>query len=74
MAQFVLFELGYWLVSGERDNWIQPGYVPVRDSFKPDGWFGRYTQWAVREFQSFAKFDYAAKEDIDCDETDYLSR
>jgi peptidoglycan hydrolase-like protein with peptidoglycan-binding domain len=73
MAQFVLFELGYWLVCGEKDNWI-PNNTLTQDSFKPDGWFGRYTQWAVREFQCYAKFDYAAKEDIASNEAEYLSR
>ena len=74
MAQFVLFELGYWLVCGEKDKWEQPGNNGNRNSFTPDGWFGRYTQWAIREFQCYAKYDYAAKEDVASDAKEYLHR
>ncbi|NLW45857.1 MAG: hypothetical protein GXY86_00735, partial [Firmicutes bacterium] len=58
MAQFVLFELGYWLVGGEvnDNNSRMFGATRTRNSFAPDGIFGRYTQWAVREFQCHAKF------------------
>lgn len=73
MAQFVLFELGYWLVGGN-GNWVQLDNTWTRNSFKPDGGFGRYTQWAVREFQCHAKLGYAAKEDVDSTEKRYMPR
>jgi hypothetical protein len=74
MAQFVLFELGYWFVCGEANNWVQLDNTWTRNSFKPDGGFGRCTQWAVREFQCHAKFDHAAKEDVASTEKRYLPR
>jgi hypothetical protein len=84
MAQFVLFELGYWFVDGQETEkekttidvkkWIKIDNTWTRNSFKPDGGFGRCTQWAVREFQCHAKFDYAAKEDVFSEEKRYLPR
>ena len=74
MAQFVLFELGYWLVCGEKDKWGQPGNIGNRNTFTPDGWFGRYTQWAIKEFQCYAKYDYAAREDVASDAEEYWYR
>jgi hypothetical protein len=74
MAQFVLFELGYWLVWGEKDGLVKEENTWIRKKFIPDGWLGRYTQWAVREFQCYAKFDYAAKEDVTSTEKQFLPR
>ena len=76
MAQFVLFELGYWLVGGEvnDNNSRMFGATRTRNNFTPDGIFGRYTQWAVREFQCHAKFPNAAKEDVAGTEQRYLPR
>ena len=73
MAQFVLFELGYWLVRGS-GGWTTHSGTLTRDSFTPDGIFGRNTQWATREFQCHAKFANAAEEDLSSTERRYLPR
>lgn len=72
MAQFVLWELGYWLVGG-RGGWTAAG-TQTRVAFTPDGIFGRNGQWATREFQCYAKMDNAAREDVASLENRYLSR
>lgn len=80
MAQFVLFELGYWLVGDEainngiRSKWVQRDNTWTRDTYIPTGNFKRHTQWAVREFQCHAKFAQAAKEDVSSTEKRYLPR
>lgn len=73
MAQLVLFELGYWLVRGA-GGWTTLDGTDTRNSFTPDGHFGRYTQWAVREFQCHAKLANAAQEDVSSTELRYLPR
>jgi hypothetical protein len=72
MAQFVLFELGYWAVCGEEDGSVDEDNALNRQKFIPDGWYGRNTQWAVREFQFHAKFEFAAKEDVTSAEKEFL--
>jgi hypothetical protein len=74
MVQFVLFELGYLVVCGEEDGPMDEDNTRNRQEFIPDGWFGHYTQWAVREFQYHAKYEFAAKEDINSAEAEFLSR
>lgn len=58
MIQFVLFELGFWLVAGDNRNGER-----TLNEYTPDGGYGRFTQWAVREFQCYAKSDTVAMED-----------
>ena len=74
MAQFVLFELGYWLVAGEGGEWVHVEDILTRRGFTPDGGFGRSTQWAVREFQCYAKMSRAAVEDVNSTEGRYMPR
>lgn len=79
MAQFVLFELGYWLIAGDKADWTaleedKTKEYWTRSTYKPDGWFGRFSQWAVREFQCHAKFAHAAKEEMKSTEKRYLPR
>jgi hypothetical protein len=76
MAQFVLFELGYWLVGGETQDtdWVAVENTRTRNRFTPNGKFERYTQWAVREFQCHAKFPNAAKEDVSSKDLRYMLR
>ncbi|MBX2808904.1 MAG: hypothetical protein KTR20_09775 [Cellvibrionaceae bacterium] len=74
MAQFVLFELGYWVVKGS-GGWVTVGGTTLtRNQFTPDGHFGRHTQWALREFQCYAKLNHAAKEELYSTEARYLPR
>lgn len=73
MTQLVLFELGYWLVGGP-GAWTNVGGIETRHAFTPDGGFGRYTQWAVREFQCHAKMSNAALEDVASTEDLFLKR
>ena len=73
MAQFVLFELGYWVVGGAYTS-SGIGPTETKCQFVPDGDFGQSTQWAVREFQCYAKFPQAAKEDVANTDNRYLPR
>jgi hypothetical protein len=73
MAQFVLFELGYTLLRGT-GGWETVDGTLTRKEFRPDGGFGRNTQWAVREFQCHAKMTHAAVEDVNSNELRYLPR
>lgn len=73
MTQFVLFELGYWIVQGA-DGWTAEGTTQTRKTYRPDGGFGRMTQWALREFQCHAKMPKAAQEDVASQEARYLTR
>lgn len=73
MVQFVLFELGYWLVHGT-GGWTTQDNTLTREHFTPHGNFERYTQWATREFQCHAKLANAAKEDVLNTERRYLPR
>lgn len=73
MAQFVLFELGYWLVC-DTGVWESVSGTLTRRTYNPTGRFDRLTQWAVREFQCHAKMTNAAEEDVNSNEARYLPR
>lgn len=77
LTQFVLWELGFWMVGGRgagRSQWTREGGLETRLAFEPDGIFGRHTQWAVREFQCWAKSDHAAREIAGGAERRYVHR
>jgi hypothetical protein len=84
MTQFVLFELGYWLVGGEPveadwakitgRSWVSVSKTETRNKYIPNGKYDRYTQWAVREFQCHAKFPNVAKEDVSSKDLRYMLR
>lgn len=73
MLQFVLFELGFWVIGG---TYVGSGTAPTqtKKKFTPDGGFGANTQWAVRELQCSAKFPNSAKEDVLNADNRYLPR
>ena len=75
MLQFALFETGYWLVAGARQNsrtigsYGTPAKLGRSDIANGrfatlDGAYGRSTHWAMREFQCHAKMPRAAVEDV----------
>jgi hypothetical protein len=75
MAQFVLFELGYWLIAEEgRFVWERIDNTWTRNEYRPNGEFGQHTQWAAQGFQRYAKLAHAVKENIASKEQRYLSR
>lgn len=85
MLQFALFETGYWLVAGGRQNSqtiSQYGTADAVENSNPaggifsslDGDYGRSTHWAVREFQCHAKMERAAVEDVTVTEPLYIQR
>jgi hypothetical protein len=73
MTQFVLFELGYWMVHGA-DGWTPQSGTQTRKTYRPNGRFERMTQWALRELQCHAKMPKAAVEDVASQEGRYLTR
>lgn len=73
MAQFVLFELGLWVVGGTYAA-SGTGSTESKKHFVPAGDFGQGTQWAVREFQCYSKFPRVAKEDVTNTDNRYLPR
>jgi hypothetical protein len=73
MAQFVLFELGYWLLR-DTGGWVEVEDTLTRRTYTPTGSFERLTQWAVREFQCHAKMTHAAEEDVNSNQGRYLPR
>jgi hypothetical protein len=76
MAQFILFELGYWLVANESKyyKWVKIDETWTCNEYRPNGEFGVLTQGAVQGFQRYAKMAIAVKEDIASKEQRYLSR
>jgi hypothetical protein len=73
MLQFVVFELGFWVVGGAYAA-SGTGAASTKLGFAADGGFGPNTHWAVREFQCSAKFPQAAKESTSSAEKRYLPR
>jgi hypothetical protein len=75
MTQFVLFELGYWLIAEEgRFIWENIDNTWTRNEYRPNGAFGQHTQWAVQGFQRYSKLAHAVKENVASKEQRYLSR
>lgn len=73
MMQFLLFEFGFWVVRGT-GGWVTENGTETRTAYTPDGRFGRDSDWAVREFQSYARLDNAAEEDVSLVDKRYLPR
>ena len=73
MAKFVLAELGYAAVHGP-GGWSQVNGTWTRLGRRPSGRFDRSLQWAVREFQCYAKSPQAAREASGGAERRYLHR
>ncbi len=73
MTQFVLFELGYWVVQSPA-VWNAQAGTQTRISYTPNGQFDQGTMWAVRELQCHAKLPRAAVEDTTSVELRYLPR
>jgi peptidoglycan hydrolase-like protein with peptidoglycan-binding domain len=75
MAQFVLFELGYWLIAEEGSFiWERIDDTWTRNEYRPNGEFGQHTQWAVQGFQRYSKLAHAVRENVASKELRYLSR
>jgi hypothetical protein len=75
MAQFVLFELGYWLIAEEgRFIWKNIEDTWTCNEYRPNGAFGQHTQLAVQCFQRNAEMAHAIKENVTSKEQRYLSR
>ncbi len=73
MSKFVLWELGFTLVAG-RAGWSKLNGTWTRLGQRPEGGFNRELQWAVREFQCYAKSPQAAREVSGGSERRYLYR
>jgi hypothetical protein len=75
MAQFVLFELGYWLIAEEgKFVWEKLEETWTRNEYRPNGEFGQHTQMAAQGFQRYSKLAHAVKENVSSKEMRYLSR
>lgn len=73
MLQFVLFELGFWVVGGTYEA-SGAGTASTKLRFAADGGFGPDTHWALREFQCSAKAAQTAMEDVASIDLRYLPR
>lgn len=73
MMQLVLFELGFWVIRGT-GGWTTESGTQTRREYVPDGRFGRHAEWAVREFQCYARMENAAEEDVSSNHNRYLPR
>ncbi|MCP3882970.1 MAG: hypothetical protein GY701_31920 [Sulfitobacter sp.] len=73
MMQLVLFELGFWVIRGT-GGWATESGTETRLEYHPDGRFGKHSEWAVREFQCYARMANAAEEDTSSSDKRYLPR